>query len=257
MSKVRPILPFQTLSMRNRTLPPRMLVMVPRNTTSEPAFASLSDTGAQSQPSATEALQTTNASRAIFTINGTPTPTDNALPRPWGLCPQTPGIYRFCARMLLAGRLTPPHHSGHRVGAPVASLRCRILRPVALSINVRSSVCAKCLPKRPFPRYKYFCPGSAPLAGFEVSTYGRFSDVRRGSRPFPIIVASLFLSPSTGSWYANRLRMHQARLVAASMLAALSFSHSKLLSIITLRFSSWRANRAIAVASTCGRKGPP
>jgi hypothetical protein len=30
----------------------------------------------------------------------------------WGLCPQTPGIYRFCARMLPKGRLAPPSHSG-------------------------------------------------------------------------------------------------------------------------------------------------
>jgi len=29
--------------------------------------------------------------------------------------------------------------------------------------------------------YKYSCSGSAPLAGFEVSTDGRFSDVHRGS----------------------------------------------------------------------------
>ena len=30
----------------------------------------------------------------------------------WGLCPQTPGIYRFRAGMLPIGRLAPPLHSG-------------------------------------------------------------------------------------------------------------------------------------------------
>jgi hypothetical protein len=33
------------------------------------------------------------------------------------------------------GRLAPPRHSGRWVGAPVASLRCRILRPGGASIN--------------------------------------------------------------------------------------------------------------------------
>jgi hypothetical protein len=35
----------------------------------------------------------------------------------------------------LPGRLTPPRHSGRWVGAPVASLRCRILLPGEVSIN--------------------------------------------------------------------------------------------------------------------------
>ncbi len=34
------------------------------------------------------------------------------------------------------GRLAPPRHSGCWVGAPVASLRCRILRPGEVSINL-------------------------------------------------------------------------------------------------------------------------
>ena len=33
------------------------------------------------------------------------------------------------------GRLAPPRHSGRWVGAPVASLRCRILRPGGVTIN--------------------------------------------------------------------------------------------------------------------------
>ena len=32
------------------------------------------------------------------------------------------------------GRLAPPRHSGRWVGAPVASLRCRTLRPGGVSI---------------------------------------------------------------------------------------------------------------------------
>jgi hypothetical protein len=53
-----------------------------------------------------------------------------------GLCPRAPGIYRFRARMWLAlGRLAPPPHSGRWVGAPLASLRCRTLRPGEPSIN--------------------------------------------------------------------------------------------------------------------------
>ena len=34
----------------------------------------------------------------------------------------------------------------------------------------------------------------------------------RISRPSPMIAANLFLSPPTGSWYTNKLRMHHARL---------------------------------------------
>ena len=37
--------------------------------------------------------------------------------------------------MLYEGQLTPPRHSGCWVGAPVASLRCRTLRPGEISIN--------------------------------------------------------------------------------------------------------------------------
>lgn len=35
---------------------------------------------------------------------------------------------------LMNGRLAPPRHSGSRAGAPVASLRCRILRAGVLRI---------------------------------------------------------------------------------------------------------------------------
>ena len=98
----------------------------------------------------------------------------------WGRRPQTPGIYRFRARMLLVGRLTPPHDSGRWVGAPVASLRCRTLRPGEASISPPGSLSKNCLPNRPSAGYKYSCSGSAPLAGFEVSADGRFSGVHRG-----------------------------------------------------------------------------
>ena len=49
----------------------------------------------------------------------------------------------------------------------------------------------------------------------------------RISRPSPIIAANLFLSPTTGSWYTNRLRMHQARLETESMPAAFCLSQDK------------------------------
>ena len=61
----------------------------------------------------------------------------------WGPCPHAPGIYRFTAR--IAGLLgtagaAPPRwcalpHSGRWIDAPVASLRCRILRPGPTSIG--------------------------------------------------------------------------------------------------------------------------
>ena len=61
----------------------------------------------------------------------------------WGLCPHAPGIYRFTARiagLLGAAGAAPPRwcqlpHSGRWIGAPVASLRCRILRPGPTSIG--------------------------------------------------------------------------------------------------------------------------
>jgi len=37
--------------------------------------------------------------------------------------------------LVFLGRLAPPRHSGRWVGAPVASLRCRTLRPGEVSIN--------------------------------------------------------------------------------------------------------------------------
>ena len=61
----------------------------------------------------------------------------------WGLCPHAPGIYRFTARiagLLGAAGAAPPRwcalpHSGRWIGAPVASLRCRTLRPGPTSIG--------------------------------------------------------------------------------------------------------------------------
>ncbi len=66
------------------------------------------------------------------------------------------------------------------VGAPVASLRCRILRPGAASITPQRWITKENLPIQAQTRYKYSCPGPAPLAGFDVATYGRFSGGHRG-----------------------------------------------------------------------------
>src|SRR5271155_4122221 len=74
------------------------------------------------------------ANRARVRVTGN-SPTAEERCFNWGLCPQPPGIYRFRARMLLVGRLAPPLHSGRWVGAPVASLRCRTLRPGKVSIK--------------------------------------------------------------------------------------------------------------------------
>ena len=102
-----------------------------------------------------------------------------------GLCPRAPGIYRFRARMWLAlGRLAPPHHSGRWVGAPVASLRSRTLRPGEVSINQAASDQKTQIKKKlagPGTRgVKPSCSGCGPLAGFGVSMTGRFSGVHRG-----------------------------------------------------------------------------
>ena len=50
--------------------------------------------------------------------------------------PKPLGFTAFPPEWLFSlGRLAPPRHSGRWVGAPVASLRCRILRPGGASIN--------------------------------------------------------------------------------------------------------------------------
>ena len=50
--------------------------------------------------------------------------------------PKPLGFTAFPPEWLFSlGRLAPPRHSGRWVGAPVASLRCRILRPGEVSIN--------------------------------------------------------------------------------------------------------------------------
>jgi hypothetical protein len=61
------------------------------------------------------------------------------------------------------------------------SRRTRILRPVVVSINRSAGIPKRNLLRQSLARYNYSCPGSAPLAGFEVSAYGRFSDVHRGA----------------------------------------------------------------------------
>jgi len=56
-------------------------------------------------------------------------------------------------RWFFLGRLSPPRHSGRWVGAPVASLRSRTLRPGRVSIQSgrhnREQVGAKSLPDQP------------------------------------------------------------------------------------------------------------
>jgi hypothetical protein len=103
-----------------------------------------------------------------------------------GRCPRAPGIYRLSARIPgpgergWIGRLALPE-SRPLAGAPVASLRCRTLRPGPASISLFRRRHEKDLLKRHRSGYKYPCPGSPSLAGFEVSTDGRFSGVHRGS----------------------------------------------------------------------------
>jgi hypothetical protein len=95
--------------------------------------------------------------------------------------PKPLGFIAFAPECCWEGGLRRPNHSGRWVGAPVASLRCRILSPGEVSINPpRSGSLKKHLIARPPTGYKYSCSGSDPLAGFEVSTDGRFSDVHRG-----------------------------------------------------------------------------
>ena len=49
--------------------------------------------------------------------------------------PKPLGFSAFSPEWLLSlGRLAPPRHSGRWVGAPVASLRCRTLRPDSSNI---------------------------------------------------------------------------------------------------------------------------
>jgi hypothetical protein len=62
-----------------------------------------------------------NRKEALLVGDAVPKPLGfNALPPEW---------------LIDLGRLAPPRHSGRWVGAPVASLRCRILRPGEVSIS--------------------------------------------------------------------------------------------------------------------------
>ena len=97
-----------------------------------------------------------------------------------GRRPRAPEIYRFNARMARSGRSAPSRHSGRWVGALVASLRCHVLRPGAVSISSSGLPCEESLLEKPPARYNYSCSGSALLAGFEVTLIGRFSGDHRG-----------------------------------------------------------------------------
>jgi len=72
------------------------------------------------------------------------------------------------------GRPEPPPPFRPLVGAPVAFLRSRYPPPRCSEYNplccLRKKVC-----KTASTRYNYRCPGSAPLAGFGVTTHGRCS----------------------------------------------------------------------------------
>src|ERR1039458_6393724 len=70
------------------------------------------------------------------------------------------------------GGWTPPRHSGTWVGARVASLRCHYPPP-------RRSQYSRNAKARP---HKSKTSGRGPLAGFEVTLYGRFWGDRRGMR---------------------------------------------------------------------------
>ena len=79
------------------------------------------------------------------------------------------GFTAFAPEWLLLGRLAPPRHSGPWVGAPVASLRCRTLRPGEISINqgaARKHSYRKLLPELLPARYNNFM--------FWVRSVGRF-----------------------------------------------------------------------------------
>ena len=105
---------------------------------------------------------------------------DRAICLKWGLCPQTPGIYRFPARMTEWGGLSRPRHSGP--GSALWSHPC-VAVPSAQTPPIYTSSGSfpkKCLLKVASPRYKYSCPSSASLAGFQLTTYGRFSGDHRG-----------------------------------------------------------------------------
>src|SRR5450759_2478997 len=96
------------------------------------------------------------------------------------------------------GGWTPPRHSGTGRGARVASLRCHYPPP-------RRSQYSRNAETRP-QKSKTPCrgghrrgtttsgPGRGPLAGFEVTFYGRFSGDRRGHGQSIVEPESLLLN---------------------------------------------------------------
>src|SRR5664279_3036182 len=84
------------------------------------------------------------------------------------------------------GGWTPPRHSGTWVGARVASLRCHYPPPRRSQYSRN----AKARPHKSKTSYRVghqrgtttSGPGRGPLAGFEVTLYGRFWGDRRGER---------------------------------------------------------------------------
>jgi hypothetical protein len=127
--------------------------------------------------------------------------------------------------MLLKGRLTPPRHSGRWVVAPVASLRCRTLRPGEASINPPGLALEKKLPERPTAGYKYSCSGSAPLAGFEVSADGRFSGVHRGAVALGCIAVLLIWKAQYQAWKEEVGKSSRAELIANGPDVSLRFRY--------------------------------
>jgi len=93
-----------------------------------------------------------------------------------GTNPQTPGIYRFPAGMFCRRAALPPNHASPCVGALVVSQRCHVFRSgsdslphVSLTGNLGSNThCRNTLRHVITILFWLF-----PLAGFEVTTYGR------------------------------------------------------------------------------------
>jgi len=123
-----------------------------------------------------------------------------------GRRPRAPGIYRFLAGMLTGTKAErrptwSPLSCPHLNNALVASPRCHILRPGPVSINTFERFTKNVCQKRPSQVINTLVLIPTPLAGFELSTYGRFSGVHRGiafdNRDGAFVELSKRLDPSS------------------------------------------------------------
>jgi hypothetical protein len=141
------------------------------------------------------------------------------------------------------GGWTPPRHSGTWVGARVASLRCHYPPP-------RRSQHSRNAKARPH-KSKTSClgghrrgtttsgPGRGPLAGFEVTLYGRFWGDRRGYIAIPLLEKATLvddddLQKMWASLLANASHPERASTVSQgfpTMLAGLSPRQAKFLEV--------------------------